>query len=121
MKDYLIKRLLMIILPMFCITVVVFLATRLIPGDPINHLLADASSDAAREALLREDGLDHSLYSQHVKWIWQRFQKNWGALILTDRSVLPDGLIKLPGSIELILFSITAEVGDCVWPLTTIS
>lgn len=104
MKEYLIKRLLMNIPTVLGITVVVLLAMRLIPGDPIDLLLADDYSDKAREVLMREDGLDQPIHIQYVKWIWQMLQGNWGASILTDRPVLPDVLMKLPVSIELILF-----------------
>ena len=41
MKEYLIKRLLMIIPTMLGITIVVFLAMHMIPGDPIELLLAE--------------------------------------------------------------------------------
>lgn len=105
MKEYLIKRLLMVIPTVLGITVVVFLAMRLIPGDPVDLLLADDYSDEARAALMREYGLDQPIHIQYVKWIWQMLEGNWGASILTDRPVLPDVLMKLPVSIELILFS----------------
>jgi len=105
MKEYLIKRLLMVIPTVLGITIVVFLAMRLIPGDPIDLLLADDYSEEARQALMREYGLDQPMHIQYVKWIWQMLRGNWGASILTDRPVLPDVLLKLPVSLELIIFS----------------
>ncbi len=110
MKEYLIKRLLMVIPTVLGITVVVFLAMHLIPGDPVDLLLADDYSDEAREALMREYGLDRPIHVQYVKWIWQLVRGNWGRSILTDRPVLPDVLMKLPVSLELIVFSMLIAI-----------
>ena len=105
MKEYLIKRLLMVIPTVLGITIVVFLAMRLIPGDPIDLILAEDYSEEARQALMREYGLDQPMYVQYVKWLWQMLRGNWGVSILTDRPVLQDVLIKLPVSLELIIVS----------------
>jgi len=110
MKEYLIKRLLVTIPTVLGITVVVFLAMRLIPGDPIDLLLADSYSEAERQALIREYGLDRPLHTQYLTWLWQMLRGNWGASILTDRPVLPDLLMKLPVSLELIFVSMLFAV-----------
>ncbi|ETX07772.1 ABC transporter permease [Candidatus Entotheonella palauensis] len=110
MKEYIAKRLLVTIPTVLGITVVVFLAMRLIPGDPIDLLLADSYSEAERQALIREYGLDRPLHTQYLSWLWQMLQGNWGASILTDRPVLPDLLMKLPVSLELIFASILFAV-----------
>ncbi len=105
MKEYLAKRILMIIPTLLGITVVVFLAMRMIPGDPVDLLLAEDYSEEARQMIMREYGLDQPLHIQYVKWLWQMVQGNWGYSILTDRPVLPDVLMKLPVSLELIVVS----------------
>jgi peptide/nickel transport system permease protein len=110
MKAYLVKRLLVTIPTVLGITVVVFLAMRLIPGDPIDLLLADSYSAAERQALIREYGLDRPLHTQYLTWLWQMLQGDWGTSILTDRPVLPDLLMKLPVSLELIVVSMLFAV-----------
>ncbi len=110
MKDYLIKRLLAIIPTVLGITIVVFLVMHLIPGDPIDLLLADDYSEEARQALEREYGLDQPLHVQYVKWLWQMLQGNWGSSVLTDRPVLPDVLMKLPVSLELLVVSMVIAI-----------
>ena len=50
-KEYLIKRLLMTIPTVLGITLVVFLVMHMIPGDPIDLLLADTYNEADRQAL----------------------------------------------------------------------
>ena len=105
MKEYLAKRILMIIPTLLGITVVVFLAMHMIPGDPVDLLLAEDYSEEARQMIMREYGLDQPLHIQYIKWLWQMVQGNWGYSILTDRPVLPDVLMKLPISLELIVVS----------------
>jgi peptide/nickel transport system permease protein len=110
MKEYLIKRLLMVIPTVLGITVVVFMAIHMIPGDPIDLLLAEDYSEEARQQLMREYGLDQPLYIQYVKWLWRVVQGNWGRSILTDRPVLPDVFMKLPVSLELIVVSMLISI-----------
>jgi len=110
MKEYLIKRILMIIPTVLAITVVVFLAMRLIPGDPIDFILAEDYSEETRAIIWREYGLDKPMHVQYFKWVWQMVQGNWGDSILTDRPVLPDILMKLPVSLELIVVSMFISV-----------
>ena len=70
MQEYLIKRILMIIPTVLAITVVVFLAMRLIPGDPIDFILAEDYSEETRAIIWREYGLDKPMHVQYFKWVW---------------------------------------------------
>lgn len=102
MKEYLIKRLLSTIPTVLGITVLVFLSMRLIPGDPVDLILADSYNEEDRQALIVEYGLDQPMPMQYLTWLWQMLQGNWGSSILSDRPVLRDVLLKLPVSLELI-------------------
>ena len=102
MKEYLIKRLLSTIPTVLGITVLVFLSMRLIPGDPVDLILADSYNEEDRQALIVEYGLDQPMPVQYLTWLWQMLQGNWGSSILSDRPVLRDVLLKLPVSLELI-------------------
>lgn len=110
MKEYLVKRILSIIPTVLGITVFVFLAMHLIPGDPVDFILAEDYSEESRNIIIHEYGLDQPLHIQYAKWLWQMVRGNWGDSILTDRPVLPDILMKLPVSIELIVVSMFISV-----------
>ena len=62
MKEYLIKRLLMIIPTVVGIPIVVFLAMHTITGDPTDLLLAKDYNEEARQDLMQEYGLDKPLH-----------------------------------------------------------
>lgn len=102
MKEYLIKRLLTTIPTLLGITILVFLAMRLIPGDPVDLILADSYSEEDRLALVQEFGFDQPLPVQYLTWLGHLLQGNWGTSMLSDRPVLTDVLLKLPVSLELV-------------------
>ncbi len=102
MQKYILRRLLITIPTILGITILVFLVMHVIPGDPVDLLLADSYNEVDRRALIEEYGLDQPLPRQYLKWLWQLLQANWGASILSDRPVLHDVLLKLPVSVELI-------------------
>ncbi len=74
MLNYLIRRLLLSIVTIFGVTVVIFLAMRVLPGDPLAmiygestgiYVLTDEQLQAARASL----GLDQPLYRQYLAWM----------------------------------------------------
>ena len=74
MLNYLIRRLLLSIITIFGVTVVIFLAMRVLPGDPLAmiygestgiYVLTDEQLQAARASL----GLDQPLYRQYLAWM----------------------------------------------------
>ena len=69
MKDYIIKKLLLLIPTVLAITFLVFLMMQLIPGDPIHLLLGDMYDQRAADELRHEYGLDQPLIVQYARWL----------------------------------------------------
>ena len=74
MRAYIIRRLLLIIPTLFILTILVFLAVRLLPGDVIdatvNRMQAwGAGIEIDREAIMRYLGLDAHVHVQYGRWI----------------------------------------------------
>ena len=78
MRDYLIRRVLLIIPTLFIVSIIVFLMIRLIPGDVIDTMMAQRPTGANapgtllahdREALERVLGLDVPMYVQYGRWV----------------------------------------------------
>ena len=76
MHRYLIRRLLLVILTLFSVSIIVFGTVRLIPGDLIDRIVVEnvrrsgvdgfiVDRDALEEAL----GLDVPIYVQYVRWV----------------------------------------------------
>ena len=72
MRDYLIKRVLLIIPTLVLVSIIVFLMLRLIPGDIIDSIIAETASKGGvldREAIERALGLDVPIYVQYGRWM----------------------------------------------------
>ena len=67
MLTYAARRLAALVPTLFAVMVIVFVASRAMPGDPVATMLSDHSADVAMAARLRaEYGLDRPLHEQFV-------------------------------------------------------
>jgi peptide/nickel transport system permease protein len=105
MRDYIIKKLLLLVPTVLAITLLVFAMMRFIPGDPIFLLLGDMYDQRQADELRHEYGLDRPLLVQYVWWLARLVQGDWGRSVLTYRPVFQDIVERLPVSLELIILS----------------
>ena len=63
---------------MMAVATLVFFMLRLVPGDPIAAMLADAGSDEARDALTKKFGFDQPVIVQYLKWLFNLTQGDLG-------------------------------------------
>jgi len=109
MRDYIIRRLLLMIPTLFFVTVMVFLLVRLVPGDVIEIMvMQQASSQVGQESELDVDavrhmlGLDVPIHTQYGRWIWGIVTRgDLGESLWTGRSVTEEILHRLPITFEL--------------------
>jgi peptide/nickel transport system permease protein len=106
MRNYIIRRLLLMIPTLFLVTVVVFLTIRLIPGSVIELMAMQMGQstqgeqidyDAIREML----GMDEPWHIQYAKWIGGAFRGDFGESLFTGESVTRGILGRLPVTFEL--------------------
>jgi peptide/nickel transport system permease protein len=105
MRDYIIKKLLLLVPTVLAITFLVFSIMQFIPGDPIYLMMGDMYDQRQADELRREYGLDKPLMVQYVWWLARLAQGDWGRSIFTHRPVLDDLIYRLPISLELIVLS----------------
>ncbi len=89
MLQFLIKRVLGAMPTLFLVTVLVFLLTRLVPGDPALLMLGDLATESSLADLRHSMGLDKSLQQQFIIWFVQVLHGNFGQSIQTGQAVLP--------------------------------
>ena len=73
MRQYILKRLLLMIPTLFGVAALIFLFLRVLPGDIVELKYSGAGAYAPKEALDRERaqlGLDKPIWQQFVIWIW---------------------------------------------------
>src|SRR5438093_9651588 len=110
MRVYVLRRLLGIVPTVLMITFVVFVMMRSIPGDPVVALLGDAYTEEDAVKVRTEYGLDKPILVQYVIWLGKLVQGDWGTSILSGRPVLKDVMVRLPGTLELIVLSIAVAL-----------
>jgi len=100
MTTYLIRRLVMLVIVLLIVSILVFLAMRLLPGDPIRMLVTQSESQEFTEEqiakLKHEFGLDKPLPVQYVNWIGGIFHGDLGTSILHRAPVAQEIIRRLP-------------------------
>lgn len=85
---WLLRRVLVAFLQLFCVSVAVFGAMHLTPGRPEEILLgANPSTPGALEAIRERYGLNGSLPSQYFSWLWSAARLDFGQSIRTSQPV----------------------------------
>jgi peptide/nickel transport system permease protein len=111
MGRYFLRRVVLAIPTVFGITVLIFLAMRVLPGDPIamitsessgNHALTADQIAAARHSL----GLDQPLYLQYVHWMADVASGNLGQSFWTQEPIRNLTLRRVPITAEIALLAI---------------
>ncbi|NBR37824.1 MAG: ABC transporter permease [Alphaproteobacteria bacterium] len=111
MTGYIIRRILGALLVMLAVSVLVFFMIRLVPGDPIGAMLADAGSEEAQEALMRKFGFDQPLTVQFVKWFGNLLHGDLGASLYgSNQKVTTIILEALPRTLSLAALSFVIAI-----------
>ncbi len=106
MLAYITRRLIGATLVMLAVATLVFFMLRLVPGDPIAAMLADAGSEEARAAITRRLGLDQPLPVQFYRWFTNMLQGDLGASIYGSNQPVTTILMEaLPRTMSLAFLS----------------
>ncbi len=117
MRDYIVRRLLLMVPTLGLVTVIVFLLVRFIPGDVIDMMLAQMSEQSGMGAELTEEylreamGLDQPIIVQYGRWlgVWPQkdgeikgiFQGDLGESLWKNKPIKEEILHRIPVSFEL--------------------
>ena len=102
-KLYILKRLLILILLLFGITLLTFSLTKALPGDPVESMVGERAQPEVIEKIRKELGTDKDIFSQYAGYVKLLLTGEMGRSYFTNRKVLDDILIKFPNTIKLAL------------------
>jgi len=109
------RRLLQSIVILLLVSLFIFLAIRLLPGDPITTLVMENEltglGEAELDALRHEYGLDKPILVQYVDWLWGILQGDLGRSVFTGLPVSEEIFRRIP---------ITFEIGFWALVLSTV-
>lgn len=112
MIKYIFKRLLSIIPVIFCVSVVIFGITKIMPGDPVETKIVQSKitkiedRNKLRQELVVAYGLDKPLPIQYIKWIEKIFRGDLGTSINYNKPVVSAIQTPLRNTIILNFFVI---------------
>ena len=89
MIGYISNRIVYLIPVLFFMSVVVFLFTHLIPGDPVDYILGLETTPEARAALRAELGLDRNIVIQYLSWAGKIVTGDFGKSVVSGRRRSP--------------------------------
>ena len=101
MRDYIIRRLLLIIPTLFLVTIMVFLMIRFIPGSVIDLMVAEMAQESGLGAELTAEyirealGMDRPIHVQYWSWLQGAARGDLGESLWTGRSVTEEVLNRL--------------------------
>ena len=102
------KRLIYLVIMLFGVASLVFILTKLIPGDPVTANLSQRALNDPQiiAAYKAKHGLDQPVIVQYVLYLKNLLQFDLGTSIRTNNPVLSELARCYPATIELALFSI---------------
>lgn len=117
MQRYLLQRLALVVFVLLGVTVLVFVITRLTPGDPARVLLGPRATEEEVSRLRASYGLEQPVYVQYGVWLSHVVRADLGDSIQLHRPVVDEvvdrfrGTLLLALSAMLVAFSLGIAIG----------
>ncbi len=107
------QRLYMLLLVVFGVTLITFLISHIIPGDPAKMLVGQRANEETLNQVRHQLGLDQPVWVQYFTYLKGLLTGDLGTSIRTQQPVVDDLLAFFPATIELaaIAFIIAILVG----------
>ncbi|MSP30393.1 MAG: ABC transporter permease [Acetobacteraceae bacterium] len=122
MGSYLIRRILLMLLTLFGVSVLIFTLLRLVPGN-IADILFDAAGmidPVEKQKIIRELGLDQPLVVQYMQWISGLLRGDLGFSYISEKPTIDEIAPRIPITASLAAMALTLSVITGV-PLGVIS
>jgi len=106
MLSYFLKRLLMIVPTLFCVTLTVFVVMRLVPGDPVLLVMGDVKNPELIAQMREQLGLNQAIHLQYIDWIKKLLQLDFGTSIVTGEPVLQAMIQRFGVTAQVVVISV---------------
>ncbi len=106
MTQYIVKRILFSLIVLFAISIIVFTAVRMIPGDVCKIVLNTPDVTPQQCDAIRADlGLDKPVVTQYIEYMKGVVTGDWGTTIISKREVWGEIKTRVPLTLELTFLS----------------
>ncbi len=110
MTYFILRRLLLIVPILVGLSLLTFVISHLVPGDPVQLAAGPQASRADIERLRAEYGLDQPLPVQYVVYVGNLLRGDWGRSVLSRRPVAEDLRVYFPATLELVIAAMTLAI-----------
>ena len=115
MFAYIVRRLVLMLVTLFGISIVIFVLLRIVPGNIVDILFAAAGyvDPADKANLERELGLDQSIIAQYLHWIGGLLHGDLGYSYVSEKPALDEILPRIPITARLagLALMFSASIG----------
>ncbi len=105
MKEYILKRLAMLVFVLIGVSILTFLLVRAAPGDPAVNLAGQRANEQVLEKIREKYHLDEPIYKQYFIWLEMALHGDLGKSIKSQEDVSKEIMSRLPMTLELSLFA----------------
>jgi peptide/nickel transport system permease protein len=112
MGAYLIRRLLLMVVTLFGMSVLIFVMLRLVPGN-ITDIIFDSAgfvNPAAKKKIERQLGLDQPIVTQYVSWISGLARGDLGYAYVSEKPAIEEILPRIPVTAKLAVLALVFSV-----------
>jgi peptide/nickel transport system permease protein len=110
MTAFVVKRVLSVVPVLFGVSIIAFLMSHLVPGDPVAVMLGQHGTAADRARLREELGLNDPIYTQYARFLKGALQGDLGHSIRSGQPVLQEIRDRFPSTLELTATAILVAV-----------
>jgi len=104
------KRLGLGLLTLFAISILIFLATEMLPGDLARAILGQSATEETVAAFQRELGLDLPAHTRYVNWLMGAVQGDFGTSLANKRPIADLIATRLGNTLFLALYAAAISV-----------
>jgi peptide/nickel transport system permease protein len=105
MREFILRRLLLLPFIMVGVTFLTFAMFRLIPGDAATFICGITATQECIDQVRESYGLDDPWYEQYGRWLWGALRGDFGESFFTKLSVTTEMERRLPVTAELLLLT----------------
>ncbi|SFR08580.1 ABC transporter permease [Desulfoscipio geothermicus] len=105
MKRIIVKRLSLLVLVLFGVTLITFVMSHVIPGDPARMMVGQRASEETLQKVREDLGLDQPVWAQYLLYIRGLLSGDLGTSIRTQQPVISDLAAFFPATLELALYA----------------
>ena len=110
MATFLLRRLGLMVLTLFLLSLMVFFAGQILPGDPGRATLGPLAAQSAVQALDHRDGVDRPLLTRYLSWVGGLLHGNMGRSYTYQSAVEPFIRAALINSVKLAVLAFVIVV-----------